>query len=290
MVRYGIGRHAITLSADDAVAIGKVIAMTKDSTLLSGFIAEHCQLIFSLQITYSVLITVTKASILMLYRRIFTLNLKAFRICWWISVSLVLAYFVAIIIIACTQCTPISRLWSLTAPCQTSFVPAAIFGSINALTDLIILTLPLPMVWGLHLPRKQKIAVSATFLLGVLCVIAISSLLNFSVIWTNNLTSESSSSVLFACLTWKGVVQTFLVKPLFLKLNLHTVKADFVIFSRESRHCTDLDHHRTRHGHHLCLPPSSSTPFHPRCQSKESPSSKFLSTIRAREQVQQRPI
>lgn len=38
----------------------------------------------------------------------------------------------------------------------------------NIATDLIVLSLPMPLVWRLKIPKKQKIALACVFLLGSL--------------------------------------------------------------------------------------------------------------------------
>ena len=36
----------------------------------------------------------------------------------------------------------------------------------DLITDVMILSLPVPMVWGLHMPTRRKVSVSCIFLLG----------------------------------------------------------------------------------------------------------------------------
>ena len=44
-------------------------------------------------------------------------------------------------------------------------------GVLNLLTDVLILCLPVPMVWGLHTTVAQKVIVNGMFLLGILYVV-----------------------------------------------------------------------------------------------------------------------
>jgi hypothetical protein len=39
---------------------------------------------------------------------------------------------------------------------------------INIAVDLVIMVLPLPTVWSLQLPKRQKLALSGVFMLGTL--------------------------------------------------------------------------------------------------------------------------
>ncbi|KAI0432298.1 hypothetical protein F5Y09DRAFT_329748 [Xylaria sp. FL1042] len=96
-----------------------------------------------------------KASILMMYRRIFcgdkfraaTLILLVIVCCW--AVSFFLAVFLA--------CIPISKSFN-------SIYDG--FAISNLIIDVAILTVPQPIVWKLNMSVSRKIAVSGVFLLG----------------------------------------------------------------------------------------------------------------------------
>lgn len=133
--------------------------------------AESIQLEFALQLTYWVTTTLAEASILMLYRRIFTLRVRWFRIAWWANVGLLLGYYIGINLQTLLQCRPqsISHFWNPESPCRPSGNAHVVFFECwNALVDLTILLLPMRMVWSLQMSRKQKIAVSGIFLLGLM--------------------------------------------------------------------------------------------------------------------------
>ncbi len=109
----------------------------------------------------------------MLYRRVFSLRVRWFRIGWWANVVLVVSYFVGISIQIFLQCAPqsINHFWNPEKPCHPSGnAHAVVFGCWNALVDLTLVVLPVRMVWGLQMPRKQKVAVSGIFLLGLMYV------------------------------------------------------------------------------------------------------------------------
>jgi hypothetical protein len=109
----------------------------------------------------------------MLYRRVFSLRVGWFRIGWWANVVLVASYFIGINIQIFLQCAPqsISHFWNPEKPCHPSGnAHAVVFGCWNALIDLTLVVLPVRMVWGLQMPRKQKVAVSGIFLLGLMYV------------------------------------------------------------------------------------------------------------------------
>ncbi|KAL8660248.1 MAG: hypothetical protein Q9202_006740 [Teloschistes flavicans] len=78
---------------------------------------------------------------------------------------------------AAFQCTPVKFLWDFTVPgghCINFSAFARFTGVMNVVTDVLILSLPIPIVWSLHLERSKKIGVCALFLLGgFVCVTSI---------------------------------------------------------------------------------------------------------------------
>ncbi len=84
--------------------------------------------------------------------------------------TFVALFLVGVIIQLCLQCYPqsVDHLWNMMDFCRPNFALAKIVGAVNAAIDLTILLLPVPMVWGLQMPRKRKIAVSGIFGMGLL--------------------------------------------------------------------------------------------------------------------------
>ncbi len=70
------------------------------------------------------------------------------------------------------QCDPVSKFWIPLSPgtCidQNSFYLASAI--INVVGDVAVLSLPLPVVWGLHTSKNKKLSLSFLFLLGALYV------------------------------------------------------------------------------------------------------------------------
>lgn len=70
------------------------------------------------------------------------------------------------------ECYPIHEVWTtFYGQPRHCYVYLPMFYATavtNMVTDLCILTIPLPMIWKLQMPTQQKIAVSGMFLLGAL--------------------------------------------------------------------------------------------------------------------------
>ena len=117
---------------------------------------------------YTATITLVKLSILILYRRIFPT--PAFKKTTLIVGSAVIYWFIVALFTDIFQCRPL----------QAAFDPELLFTdhcinveafyrgitASNLCIDFVILYMPLHMVWGLKLHARQKLALSAIFLLG----------------------------------------------------------------------------------------------------------------------------
>ena len=125
----------------------------------------------------SAAMTFIKLSILLFYRRLFPRQNTTAR---WRACHLALCMAsVAVGIIQCFgiafQCTPVAFFWDRTIPGGHCINMSAFFrfGNIaNLLTDILILAMPIPIVWSLHLDRRKKIGVCGLFFLGGFVCIA----------------------------------------------------------------------------------------------------------------------
>lgn len=107
-------------------------------------------------------------SILLLYLRLFHTK----RPMRWSTLAVVAFLVVLTVIMAFMNifvCTPISKAWDIRiqhGSCLKRQVNGVIGYSLNALTNLLVLGLPVPILRSLKLPTKQKIAVLCIFLTG----------------------------------------------------------------------------------------------------------------------------
>lgn len=111
-----------------------------------------------------------RMSVLLLYRRIFSLSNRYFRVAWWICACIVLGYFFVLLGGSFTQCSPrpISTLWRDPAKCHGSNKPLMIMGFLNAVIDIYVLVLPIRQVWKLQMSFGRKLIVCGLFALGLL--------------------------------------------------------------------------------------------------------------------------
>ncbi len=70
------------------------------------------------------------------------------------------------------QCNPRAKFWEPTLPghCINIEVVDIVTAAINVVSDVVLLLLPITCIWQLQMPSRSKVAVSAVFTTGILCV------------------------------------------------------------------------------------------------------------------------
>ncbi|KAH9908545.1 hypothetical protein F4778DRAFT_717585 [Xylariomycetidae sp. FL2044] len=131
------------------------------------------QMTYAFVLIYATCVSLTKASILLFYRRVFGVSRP-----YYACLRLVVGYWVAITIAWLAGCRPASYFWEqFTDPgAEGSCMDTSLFYFVNGicamLIDIAILLVPIPTVYRLQMPPSQKVAVCAIFLLGAFVCIA----------------------------------------------------------------------------------------------------------------------
>ncbi|KAF3004320.1 hypothetical protein E8E13_009303 [Curvularia kusanoi] len=144
------------------------------------FIAKQ---LVAYQIVYIAAICSVKLSYLFFYQR--TFPTPEFRKWVWICMGIVLAYWSGCMLQAFLICRPFEMNWNPTIPgghCANYNVAFATTGVLNAITDLIIMAFPTPLISRLHLATGAKVGLIAIFAIGLfvtgVSIIRITVLLN----------------------------------------------------------------------------------------------------------------
>lgn len=116
-------------------------------------------------VTYGAL----KLSVLFLFRRIFIGPL--FSKVSLLALVIVSAWTVAFFFATLFQCGTIpSRLWSsprdVATYCSSYKYIQLGHATSDVATDLVVLTIPMPIIWRLHMTRRQKLGLLIVFMLG----------------------------------------------------------------------------------------------------------------------------
>ena len=131
----------------------------------------HQQALLVGEVTWSVAVTVIRASVLALYIRIF--RTKSFRwACYFVHV-INAAFGSATILGACLICLPIAYNWDHSIAgghCGNQKSLDLFIGIFNLLMDVTVVVLPMPVLWGLQMAVARKIVLSMMFGLGVMYV------------------------------------------------------------------------------------------------------------------------
>ncbi|KAI0426420.1 hypothetical protein F5Y09DRAFT_318987 [Xylaria sp. FL1042] len=114
-----------------------------------------------------------KIGILLFYWRVFQRTAR-FRLGAMIVTFISCGIFLSNFFSFTFQCFPVEKFWLPDTPgsCinQNAFYLASAI--INVFGDIAVLSLPLPIIWGLHASRSRKWSLSFLFLLGAFVVIA----------------------------------------------------------------------------------------------------------------------
>lgn len=111
-----------------------------------------------------------KLAILCLYRRIFSGHPRSpFDVAVIILSILLILYYVATIIAKIWECIPRARAWDQITPghCIDVLMLVNVDGIFNALTDFIMVLMPLWVVWNLNMNVQKKVYVVLAFTFGM---------------------------------------------------------------------------------------------------------------------------
>ena len=77
----------------------------------------------------------------------------------------------ATVLMGFLMCKPFAFNWDQTIPdgqCGNQVLSYQVTGALNLLTDLIVLLLPMPYLYGLNLALYKKVVLMVTFAVGLL--------------------------------------------------------------------------------------------------------------------------
>lgn len=123
---------------------------------------------------YNMSLTLTKISIVLQYLRVFIGN--RIRYACWAAIGLISLYGLWTFTTAILACVPVSAFWNMdpASHCINKRFLWFFNAAMNIFTDLIILTLPMPVLSALLLPKRQKIGLMFIFALGgFVCLVSI---------------------------------------------------------------------------------------------------------------------
>jgi hypothetical protein len=107
----------------------------------------------------------SKLVILYLYMRIFNQD-RRYRIATYITAAIILLTWLTTFIATFTFCKPYSAYWTHKGKCGDIITMWRYVSVPNLFTDVMMLLLPLPALYKLHVNVATKIGLFATFMVG----------------------------------------------------------------------------------------------------------------------------
>ncbi|EXJ85303.1 hypothetical protein A1O3_05978 [Capronia epimyces CBS 606.96] len=150
-VKYGLGKHKA------AIADGSFVLLRK---------AEY-----TFSILYNPALMLTKTSIIVFYLSVMSKDVDpVFKWCNWLTLALVNLVGASLTFYNIFQCRPVAAGYQYPTPshakCTDILTLYLSSAPVNIITDIAVLFLPMPILTGLRLPRKQKIILVITFSFG----------------------------------------------------------------------------------------------------------------------------
>ncbi|CAK7199989.1 hypothetical protein SEUCBS139899_002677 [Sporothrix eucalyptigena] len=153
MTTQGLGHHMWTLTAEQVTTYNMYFYM-------------------SIVFYYACLGTV-KTAILLQYLRVFAVKMRKITL---VALVLIGLWSTALVLVSVLACRPIRGFWdkSVDASCVPDLPQWYVNAAGNIATDIIIFTLPIPVLWRLNLPRSQRLSLIGIFCLGFFtCTISV---------------------------------------------------------------------------------------------------------------------
>ncbi|KAI9810441.1 MAG: hypothetical protein M1826_003610 [Phylliscum demangeonii] len=142
---------------------------------LSSLSPGYLRLLLILCILYLPAMMFTKFAILIFFRRLSPQ--KVFRMAIYVTAFIVFGSYLSLGLALFFACHPIAMNWDITITHGSCINRAAVYlatAGANIATDFAILLLPIPMLWHLQIPKRQKYGLALVFGAGSLdCIISI---------------------------------------------------------------------------------------------------------------------
>ncbi|KAK6346505.1 hypothetical protein TWF696_006630 [Orbilia brochopaga] len=136
------------------------------------------QLLYASSFPYICELWGLKICFLLLYGGLIPRSMRWLRVCLYVTWAVVAVGYVASMLLMALWCIPVRRNWDISklmgdeGRCfaYSSYVPYFTLTAFHVITDIMIYTLPFPVLKSLSLNRRQHWGVISIFALGGLCI------------------------------------------------------------------------------------------------------------------------
>ncbi|KAI9722995.1 MAG: hypothetical protein M1812_001444 [Candelaria pacifica] len=113
-------------------------------------------------------------SILFLYLRVMPTGQRKSRMSTYAVMAVIVGAIISLELSYIFACKPFSHRWNNAGGSSATCIDVTLHGVINEIinivTDILIIILPIPMIWSLHLSTRKKVGVILVFATGLLVV------------------------------------------------------------------------------------------------------------------------
>ncbi|KAI2814160.1 hypothetical protein CBS63078_7410 [Aspergillus niger] len=123
---------------------------------------------FANQLIYNPCLTMVKLSILMFLRRLESQS-RLVNSLIWSTMGITVALFIAVLFVDIFQCSPVAYVYDFSISNGSCINQGAFYVATAAtylFTDLLVLSIPIIITWGLHMPLRRKVAVCVVLCMG----------------------------------------------------------------------------------------------------------------------------
>ena len=155
----------------DAFQISMIRHLLQWNRWLTSFLQEF----HDIQIVARIGMCCTKLSFLLFYQRLFVPVGSRWTVLWWsiwVTFWFNILYAAALVITVATECVGKADIVAAGGRCIDEYAMLIFASVVNAISDVMILVIPIVGIWGLQMPTAQKRRLSAVFFIGGLGVIA----------------------------------------------------------------------------------------------------------------------
>ncbi|KAI9155536.1 integral membrane protein [Paramyrothecium foliicola] len=157
------------------------------------------RLLFAYEFIYSMCVSTLKLSMLFFYLRVFVT--PGFRKITKLTMGFVLLWSSGNILQIFLICRPLRKKYDPVSPgvCGDQVASFIAIGAFNAVTDVLVLALPLKTVWSLQMKALAKIGITCVFALGLsVSIIALVRIESITRLDLNNLTGSMVDAVFWS--------------------------------------------------------------------------------------------
>jgi hypothetical protein len=123
-------------------------------------------ILYAFQLQWAAAEVLVKTSMCLFYMEIF--QMRNFRKWSYIVIANCVVFALFVILVTTFICWPVKMNVDPTVPghCGNRNAMWIVIGALNVVTDIMVLVLPMPHLWGLQIPLKKKIALIIIFSIG----------------------------------------------------------------------------------------------------------------------------